>query len=128
MHHGFLDANKEVAVKTVKTTIDSNTEGEISVNSGQHESMLAELKIFAEMIVHENVVQLLGVVTANAEEFWIVLEYCKHKGLDTFLTVRNALYIDEIVQHKDENGPTTYKVCVPNYSVCSFNSLINLHD
>ncbi len=110
VYFGHLDGTKEVAIKTAKTTNGPKTSEQEKKNAQQLESLRAELKIFAAINRHENVVSLLGAVTTNEMEFCIVLEFCKHKGLDIFLSKGKQKFIDEIVQQKTSEKETTYKV------------------
>jgi serine/threonine protein kinase len=72
----------------------------------QRESLRDELKIMSFLSGHPNVVQLLGAITTNKDDFCVVIEYCEYGGMDSFLRGKfdNNKFINELIPQTDSEG------------------------
>jgi hypothetical protein len=68
---------------------------------------------------HVNVLELKGAVTTYSAGFCMVIEFCFHRALDTFLAARRDIFVDQICK-QDTMGTWTQYVNVEGFMVCYF--------
>ncbi|XP_055305922.1 neuroglian-like isoform X2 [Sitodiplosis mosellana] len=86
-----------VAVKTVKKMADNEI----------FRAFALELKIMIHLGKHQNIVNLLGAVTRNIaeRELMIIVEYCEHGNLQSFLVKHRQHFVDQIIAEDDRIDP-----------------------
>lgn len=85
LHPGSLDT---VAIKTVADLLDVS----------QFSSLMGEMKILTNLDLHLNLVNLLGSCTSHIDqgELWLLIEYCPHGDLKTFIIKNRAQFNNNI--------------------------------
>jgi serine/threonine protein kinase len=93
-----------VAVKMIKCDTSSDNVGEANEEQAkqQVDSLRAELNILAYIHCrntrpHPNIIRLIGAITKDDNEFYLMTEYCEYGSLDRFLNdkYRNNLFVNE---------------------------------
>lgn len=95
-----------VAVKRLRICTDQNLtqEKRAEIFRQQLQTLQIERGIMAKVGSHQNVLQLIGAVTRNPEDFCVITEYCAYGSLDRFLQDREAQekFCDEVVTYGED--------------------------
>ena len=68
--------------------------------SNQYKDLASELKILIHVGEHQNIVNLLGACTTARSKLCIILEFCTHGNLLSFLRQKRGTYADRWEKHE----------------------------
>ncbi|XP_049913306.1 vascular endothelial growth factor receptor 1 isoform X1 [Epinephelus moara] len=80
--------------------------------ASEHKALMTELKILNHIGHHLNVVNLLGACTKPGGPLMVIVEYCRHGNLSTFLKGKREVFVHNTLAGGKDGGPG----CVSNMS------------
>ncbi|XP_075906400.1 vascular endothelial growth factor receptor 1 isoform X2 [Nelusetta ayraudi] len=73
--------------------------------ASEHKALMTELKILNHIGHHLNVVNLLGACTKAGGPLMVIVEYCCHGNLSTFLKTKREVFVCDTPVEEKDRGP-----------------------